>query len=192
MNIKDDADILVGYVATALDNKAWDKARAKIVEYLHKYNNEVSNIEHNDIVNNSAGSDSDKEFNKFFDELKRIEQEEMLKKPASVLLAESERPFYAACLKAKEIEKENAAFKQANETLLKTSLNQEAENDKLDGLNMALDLENKEQEKIIQLLAEALESFIDCSDNNEMPNPIEMGEYRHLIKKFLNEKHKGE
>ena len=39
MNIEDDADILVGYVATALENKAWDKARAKIVEYLHKYNN---------------------------------------------------------------------------------------------------------------------------------------------------------
>ena len=43
MNIEDDADILVGYIATALDNKSWDKARAKIVEYLHKYNNEVDN-----------------------------------------------------------------------------------------------------------------------------------------------------
>jgi len=43
MNIEDDADILVGYVATALENKAWDKARAKIVEYLHKYNNQYFN-----------------------------------------------------------------------------------------------------------------------------------------------------
>lgn len=77
---------------------------------------------------------SDKEFNKFFDELEKIEQEEMLKKSASVLLAESEKPFYAACLKVKKIEKENEAFKQANETLLKTSLNQEKENHDLNKL----------------------------------------------------------
>ena len=44
MNIEDDADILVGYVAAALDHKAWDKARAKIVEYLNKYNNENKDL----------------------------------------------------------------------------------------------------------------------------------------------------
>ena len=54
MNIEDDADILVGYVATALDKKAWDKARAKIVEYLHKYNNGAEKKTYNNAINDAA------------------------------------------------------------------------------------------------------------------------------------------
>ncbi len=39
--IEDDADILVGYVAAALQNKEWEQARSKIIEYLTKYENKV-------------------------------------------------------------------------------------------------------------------------------------------------------
>ena len=56
MNIEDDADILVGYIATALDNKSWDKARAKIVEYLHKYSNEAEKATYNNAIDDAASS----------------------------------------------------------------------------------------------------------------------------------------
>ena len=49
---------------------------------------------------------SDMDFDGFFDELEKIEQERLLKKTASQLLLESAAPFDAACMKVKAMEKQ--------------------------------------------------------------------------------------
>jgi len=65
----------------------------------------------------------DKEFNKFFDKLEKIEREELLKKPASQLLLESAHPFDAACIKVKALEdalKELVTLKNMKDSAMDT------------------------------------------------------------------------
>jgi len=62
---------------------------------------------------------SDIDFDRFFDKLEKHEKETLQKMDASVLLRMSANPFDIACIKVKELEKENAEMKSDIQELAK-------------------------------------------------------------------------